>query len=260
MQNEESFTDGMPAVRSALDGGRRDGWSMPALPLKVLRKLSLTGSRLRTRLKLRSMNRIKPLSACYGFDRGTPVDRFYIERFLEQNAHLIRGRVLEIGDAAYSRRFGGARVERQDVLHVSDRAPEVTIVGDVATPGTLPAEAFDCIIFTQTLHLIYDMDLAIRELHKSLRPGGVLLATAPGITPIDRREWKETWFWSLTKYSAKRLFGNVFGEDKIAVEAFGNVFAATAFLHGLALEEIHVDNLLATDESFPVTVTILATK
>jgi SAM-dependent methyltransferase len=260
MQSNKSLNEATPAWRSVLARAGLDGEAMRTLPRRAFRKLGLGASRLRTRLNLRSLTGTEPLSVCYGFDRGTPIDRFYIERFLEQNADRIRGRVLEIGDASYSRRFGGARVERQDVLHVSDKAPEVTIVGDVTTPGTLPPETFDCIIFTQTLHLIYDMDLAIRELHKSLRPGGVLLATAPGITPIDRSEWKETWYWSLTKYSARRLFGNVFGEDKVAVDAFGNVFAATAFLHGLALEEVSVDKLLRTDESFPVTVTVVATK
>lgn len=40
----------------------------------------------------------RPLSASYGFDRGTPVDRLYIEEFLKLHSDDVRGRVLEIGD------------------------------------------------------------------------------------------------------------------------------------------------------------------
>jgi glycosyltransferase involved in cell wall biosynthesis len=48
----------------------------------------------------------RPISLDFGFDRGTPVDRYYVEGFLARHASDIRGRVLEIGDASYSRRFG----------------------------------------------------------------------------------------------------------------------------------------------------------
>jgi hypothetical protein len=70
--------------------------------------------------------RLSPISRTFGFDRATPVDRYYIERFLAENAGDIRGRVLEIGDNAYTVRFGGARVERSDIMHVDATNPDAT--------------------------------------------------------------------------------------------------------------------------------------
>lgn len=201
-----------------------------------------------------------PLSPDFGFDRGLPVDRHYIERFLDLHRDLVRGRVLEIGDATYSRRFGGERVTRQDVLFVNDSNPEATIVGDIADPAVLPADAFDCIVLTQTLHLIYDMAAAVRNLHKALKPGGTLLATVPGISPIDRGQWGDTWYWSLTRASASRLFGDVFGPRQVSVGVDGNVYAATAFLQGAAVEEVVAENLAFHDPAYPVVVSVVARK
>ena len=193
------------------------------------------------------------LSTDWSFDRGLPVDRYYIERFLGTYSADIRGRVLEIAENTYSRRFGGSKVERQDILSLGpDDA--ATIVGDLAEPGVLPASAFDCIILTQTLHLIFDLQRAVEQLHRSLRPGGVLLLTVPGITPIDRGEWKKSWHWSLTDSSLARLLSGPFEREKLELSVEGNLYAATAFLHGAAVEELSRRKLDAIDPAYPVTV------
>ncbi|GJD50021.1 hypothetical protein OPKNFCMD_2757 [Methylobacterium crusticola] len=199
-----------------------------------------------------------PVSPDFGWDRGLPVDRHYIERFLEGAAADIRGRVLEIGDDAYSRRFGGSRIERQDILHVQAGHPGATIIGDLSLAGTLPRDAFDCIVLTQTLHLIFDMGRALRQLHDALKPGGVLLLTVPGISPVDRGEWSTTWFWSLTPAALARLLGDAFGPGAALVEHHGNVYAATAFLQGLALSEVDPRKLDIVDEAYPMIVSARA--
>ena len=138
--------------------------------------------------------------------------------------------------------------------------PAATIVGDLSQPGTLPAAAFDCLVLTQTLHLIFDMQAAVVEMHRALKPGGVLLLTVPGISRIDRGAWGADWFWSLTAAAAARLFGNVFGTHNVRVEDHGNVFAATAFLQGLAVEEIDIAKLAYHDACYPVIVVVRAQK
>jgi SAM-dependent methyltransferase len=202
----------------------------------------------------------RPISRDFGFDRGTPVDRYYIERFLMKHATDIRGRVLEIGDASYSRRFGGQAITQQDVLHVSRDVPEATLIGDMTEPGVLPAGTFDCMILTQTLHLIYDMRSALAQVHEALKPGGVVLLTVPGISQLDRGEWSHTWSWSLTPYSARRLFEELFESVNLEITSRGNVFAATAFLQGIALEEVDQGLLDEPDLAYPVIVSVRARK
>ena len=211
------------------------------------------------KVRMGDLARQWPICPDFGFDRGTPVDRFYIENFLAGNRADIRGRVLEIGDAAYSRRFD-AGITQQDVLHVDPQAPEATIIGDISEPGTLPRDTFDCMIITQTLHLIYDMRAAVKEMHDALKPGGTLLLTVPGISPVDRGDWGATWFWSLTANAASRLFAEQFAPEQLTVLSNGNVFAATCFLQGMALEEIDTAKLDVVDPSYPVVVTVRAVR
>lgn len=196
--------------------------------------------RARDRLFLRSIlfGASRPLSASRGFDRGTPIDRLYIEQFLERHSADIRGRVLEVGGDVYSRRFGGDRIERQDILHLDDSNPAATIIGNLADPGLLPAKGFDCIILVQTLQYLFDIDGASRNLRQALRPGGILLMTAPALSPVCSDAWRDSYFWRFSEASVRKLLSRHFDPERVDVSEFGNFFAATAFLRGVAVEEI----------------------
>jgi glycosyltransferase involved in cell wall biosynthesis len=212
------------------------------------------------RIDMGDLGTTTPISLDFGFDRGTPVDRFYIEDFLERQRDSIRGRALEVGDASYCLRFGGEEVTHQDVLHVDDGNSEATIVGDLTDSSVLPSDAFDCIVLTQTLHLIFDVHEAARQLFRALRKGGTLLLTVPGITPVERGKWGAMWCWSFTEVSAFKLFAPLFGENNVQVEGHGNVLAATAFIQGLATQELARERLREYDRAYPVIVTVIARK
>lgn len=212
-------------------------------------------ARLRRPAILGTLRRTTPLSRYWGFDRGTPVDRYYIERFLWEHRGDIRGRVLELMDSGYTELYGTS-VTQADVLDIDATNERATIVDDLAVGGALPSEAFDCFILTQTLHIIYDFRGAIQTAHRVLRPGGVLLATLPTVSRI----WlEETDFWRFTPASASRLFAEEFGPE-VQVSAHGNVLTAIAFLTGMAHEELRRRELETDDPLFPVTITVRAVK
>jgi SAM-dependent methyltransferase len=208
-----------------------------------------------------SLRRIKPISRDWGSERGRPVDRYYIMSFLAMQAIDIRGYVLEIGNDTYTRKFGGDRVTKSDVLHVAESHPQVTIVGDLTRADHIPSDSFDCIILTQTLQAIYDVPAALRTVYRILKPGGVVLVTVPGISKISRYDM-DRWgyYWSFTSRSAQRLFKEIFPEANVKVEAHGNVLAAIAFLQGLASEELRQRELDFFDPDYEMLITIRAVK
>lgn len=59
---------------------------------------------------------LEPLSDRFGFDRGTPLDRRYIDVFLSERRERIRGSVLEVEDNAYTMTFGAGRVVTSTVV------------------------------------------------------------------------------------------------------------------------------------------------
>jgi SAM-dependent methyltransferase len=207
------------------------------------------------RVRFGSLRRLEPMSREFGFDRGLPVDRYYIEAFLARHAADVHGRVLEVGDDAYTRRFGGDRVTTRDVLHVDPANPHATIVADLAAGDAIPSAAFDCVILTQTLHLLYDVPAGLATLRRILRPGGTLLATFPGLSQLSCDVWRETWYWGFTTLAARRLFADAFPDAAIEIEAHGNVLAATAFLHGIATEELERSELDHRDPTYELLIT-----
>ena len=204
---------------------------------------------------------VQPLCASYGSDRGSPIDRVYIERFLASHAADIRGRVLEMQSDAYTRRFGGAAVERADVLDIDPHNSRATLVADLTVAQQLPAEAFDTIILTQTLQLIYDLDAAVATLHRALKPGGVLLCTVCGVSSVGRGEREdEQWCWSFTPLSLQRLLGHRFTPSNVSCQAYGNVLTAIAFLEGVAAAELAEHEYDPVDPAYPVVVAARAVK
>jgi SAM-dependent methyltransferase len=208
---------------------------------------------------LGTLRRTRPLSDVWGFDRGTPVDRYYIEQFLQANRSDIRGHVLEIKDSAYTDRYGEG-VKRRAVLDIDPTNPHATIVADLAAADQVAACSYDCMIVTQTLHLIYEVQAAVRHVHRILRPGGVLLATLPAVSRVSRGVGVEGDYWRFTLASCTRIFGDIFGAGQIQVTAFGNVLSAIAFLSGMAYEELVPQELDDHDPYFPVVVGVRAVK
>jgi hypothetical protein len=84
------------------------------------------------------LRRTSPISRLYGADRGTGIDRYYIENFLGRHANDVRGVVLEIQDNAYTKRFGKNLVKRSEVLSVS-LGSKVTIVADLTSADQIPS-------------------------------------------------------------------------------------------------------------------------
>jgi hypothetical protein len=212
-------------------------------------------------VRLGNLRRLTPVSRVFGFDRGLPIDRYYIERFLSANKSDIGGHVLEIAENKYTTTFGGDRVTESTVLHVCEGNPNATIVADLTSANFIPSDTFECMILTQTLQFIYELKPAILTIHRILKPGGVLLVTVPGISQISRYDM-ERWgdHWRFTSLSARKLFEEVFLPTEIHIENYGNVLAANALLQGLAVEELREEELDYRDPDYELLIAVRAVK
>jgi len=215
-------------------------------------------ARLRRPAWLGTARRTSPLSEHWGRERGTPVDRYYIERFLEQNRHSITGSVIEVMNAEYTERFGTA-VNHSSVLDIDPANPAATIVTDIASANDIPTASFDCFILTQTLQYVFNVESALRHVCRMLRPGGVLLCTVPAVSRIGGQQL-ESEYWRFTPAVCARLFGDVFGTSGVETLGRGNVLTCIAFLLGMAAEELKSSELALDDPFFPLVVTVRATK
>jgi len=208
---------------------------------------------------LGDLRRITPFST-WGASRGGSIARVYMAQFLERHGNDIRGRALEIAGDEYIRRYGKG-VTQVDILDVLPDNPNATIVADIADAPGVPANSFDCVLITQVLSWVYDVRAALGTAHRILRPGGVLLATTPGIAriaPVESELFGE--WWHFTSMSAKRVTEEVFGPGNVEVESFGNVLAAAGSLYGLGAYDLSPEELAVRDPAFELVVAIRAVK
>ncbi len=198
-----------------------------------------------TRMRFGDLRRTEPLSA-WGSARGTPVDRWYIERYLQGHAASVHGHALEVKNDMYASRYGAATLDVVDIDAGNDHA---TIVGDLCLEDTLPQGAFDVAIVTQTLQYVPDPEAAVGHLLSALRPGGCLLVTVPTLSRItddtDRWRWTPSGLAQLLRAAAPP-------GAEVTVEGPGNGLACRAFLFGLAAEELGDDVLARTDPNYPL--------
>jgi glycosyltransferase involved in cell wall biosynthesis/SAM-dependent methyltransferase len=192
---------------------------------------------------------VQPLSETFGADRGLPVLRYYAEQFLQEFSTDIQGHCLEFNDSLYTRAFGGSSVTQMDVVHIDDSNVQATIVADLTKPNEVPSNHFDCIICTFTLHLVFEADIMIREMHRILKPGGSLLVVTPHISMCETR-WHE--FWRFTPEGLLLTLAKVFAKDLISIRAYGNSLTAAGQIRGLAAEDFTEKELNHHDPRFAV--------
>jgi SAM-dependent methyltransferase len=200
---------------------------------------------------------LEPLSQSWGFDRGLPIHRYYVERFLREVAGDIRGHCLEFQEDSYTTRFGGSTVLKLDILHIDASNPLATIVADLTKPNDVPSDRFECIVCTHVLHIVPELDRLVRALHRVLRPGGVLLVATPFVSMCGPRSPE---LRRLTPDGLRLVLGSVFGEEKVRVRAYGNSLTAAGELRGLVADEFSSAELDHEDARFAVEVCARAVK
>ncbi len=226
----------------------------------LARQLTSIGQELptigRDRIELGDLRRSSPLSPVWGLERGRPLDRYYIEKFLSKHRHDIQGAVLEVKDAGYTRLLGTDRVRRSEVLDINRCNEQATISGDLTRAEQLPHgcfDCFDCFILTQTLNIIFDVNAALTNALRLLRPGGVLLCTVSALNRISFEDGGlDGDYWRFTEASLRRLFAKLLPLDRFEITGYGNVLACAALLYGLAPEELTSEELDHHDPYFPL--------
>lgn len=239
-------------------------WSLPGVNELVTLARNLRGPIVRVISPRRNYflfatpkKNLNPISTSYGFDRGKPVDRYYIEQFMQKYKADVKGVCLEITDNAYTKLYGGNNVTKSDVLDINTGNRQANIYGDLQKIPHIKDNTYDCFILTQTLLMIDDYEAAIREAKRILKPGGVMLVTLSTMSPV----WNIAHhMWRFTGASANYVFGKYFKKDAYQVETYGNALTGQAFWVGMAVEDLTKEELAFNDIHFPVTVTIRATK
>jgi SAM-dependent methyltransferase len=183
---------------------------------------------------MQAMAGTQPLSHSGGRDRGTPINRYYLQHFFQEVKADIAGHCLEFGTDWYASLYGKNSVTKLDDINKEEGNENATIVADLTQPNDIPSDIFDCIICTYVLHMIFEVEKAVADMYRILKPGGVLLVAVPNIS----RSWPEYHeLWRITPEGLHLLLARVFGPRNVTVWTYGNSLTAAGVIRGLAAEE-----------------------
>lgn len=203
-----------------------------------------------------NLRRTVPFSTEFGFDRGTPIDRYYLREFFDKNREWITGNILEIQMSGFTHEFG----HNIQSAHSVDINPAVspTFICDLAdSQDVIPDNSYDCFLLPSTLQHMRDIEGCLRHALRIIKPGGVILASAAGFIPLipDGPD-----YWRLSAAGWTQIVARVWPECEVRIESHGNCLAATAALYGLALEELSPTELDIVDARYPVLTTLYCRK
>jgi SAM-dependent methyltransferase len=201
-----------------------------------------------------NLRRTRPFSSTFGFERGTPVDRHYLHRFLDAHRPLIRGRVLEVQTSAYTQRFG-SRVTVSETFDILPQFQPTYVCDFTAESCPIADGTFDCVLLPNTLPHFRDLDRGLARARRVLRRGGAILASAAGLLPLTGDVPD---YWRLSPDGWRERLASAWPDLNVTVSGHGNCLAAVAAQLGLAAEELTSAELDVADPRFPLLTTIVA--
>ena len=203
-----------------------------------------------------NLRRLQPFSMKFGWDRGSPIDRYYVDRFFERHRSYITGDVLEIDRSIYTRRYG----HDLRIIQAFDIDPdcEDTLRCDLAhSENVLSTEAYDCLLMPCSLSFLRELEPSLRNALRVLKPGGVILANAAGLLRIDKVSLD---LWRFSPAGWQELLSRIWPACEIVVEGEGNCLSVIAANLGISQEELTAEELDYTDELFPVVTNVFCRK
>jgi hypothetical protein len=205
------------------------------------------------------LRRLKPMSKDSDSVRGGPIDRYYIEKFLYEHSPDIRGNVLEVGDNRYTLEYGKNNVAKSDVLDLSGDNKKATVIADLTDARHIPSNAYDCVILTHCISIIYNYYYALRTVHRILKRSGVLLLTSGVGFQIQPNPHNDI-HWNISDVCFRKILSEFFPADKIITKRYGNILAMSCFLYGIGRTELDAGEYDFNDIDFPVIFGIRAVK
>lgn len=139
------------------------------------------------------------------------IDRTLLTAFIERNAHLLQGKILDVGgqDGKRYRAFFG-HAESFTVLDPDASAKPDIVAGAESMP--LGDASMDAILCCEVLMYIRDIRKAVDEMTRVLKKGGVLMATVSFMaTPAHR----DGYYWQFAPDGIKELLSAHFKDIRV---------------------------------------------
>lgn len=195
-----------------------------------------------------------PLCNLFGFTRGVPIDRYYLEKFISEIRLEVVGTVLEVGGVLVNRElYQFSNATEYLTLDVEAR-PGISKVGDIHNPATIEFESLDTVVIFNVLEHCYDPWLAVKNIYSWLKVGGKCFCMVPNSQKIHDIPAD---YWRILPDGMKQIFQD-FPQQKLYV--YGNPMSVIANFLGISAGELSPKELDDFHPDYPSITCIVVTK
>ncbi len=120
------------------------------------------------------------------------------------------------------------------------------------------AATVDWVVLDRVLQWRTDMGAALEDVVGRMRPGAALVTFFTGIARAEPESRAP--LWTVAPYAAGRLHDDRRDLERVAVEQYGNVTLALAWLYRLPATDLTERELAAVDPAYPILVAITTSK
>lgn len=195
-----------------------------------------------------------PMCHACGFTRGTPIDRYYLQKFVREINDQVVGDVLEIGAVPKDKEFYDFSDRKSYKVLNLEPGIGVNLVGDAHDLTLIETESVDSVIIFNVLEHCYAPWQVLQNIHTWLKPGGKCFCLVPNAQRLHDRPAD---YWRPLPDGISLLFKG-FSQKQMYV--YGNPLSVIAIFHGLATEELTTEELDAFHPDYPVLTCIVAEK
>lgn len=189
-----------------------------------------------------------------GYSRGTPIDRYYLDKFIREIRTYVAGHTLEIGGIRENQdRYGFTNAVSYQTIDLIQQ-PGVDIIGDIHDPNLVEHNSLDSIILFNVLEHCERPWVIIENVYNWLRGSGSVFCMVPNAQRIhgDPKD-----YWRILPDGMKVLFA------KFSTKTFfiyGNPITVIAAMMGVAAEELSSEELNSLNPEYPVATCVFARK
>ena len=198
--------------------------------------------------------RLWPFSQRFGFDRGAPVDRYYLQQFVRSIRPIVRGRCLEIGGSLKNNWFYRFDVDEFRTLELEQSKRADDLVGDAADPGVLDPASWDSILAFHVLEHCPNPFAVVSNMCAWLKAGGHACIVVPCAQRVHNHPGD---YWRFMPDGLRVLFRDF---SEVDVSTYGNPLTVVSNYVGLSHTELVAEDMDAVHPDYPVLACVVARK
>jgi SAM-dependent methyltransferase len=194
-----------------------------------------------------------PFCPQFGSFRGTPIDRYYLDKFILEIREKVTGKTLEVGGKRENHQLYDFR-KASPYLTMDLEGKGLDIVADAHDTNAVAENSLDSIVIFNVLEHCERPWVVVGNIHRWLKDGGQVFCMVPNAQRVHRLP-KD--FWRILPDAMDSLFSG-FAQRQLYV--YGNPLTVVAAHVGISAEELTTAELDDFHESYPIATCIHAHK